>query len=53
MTQIPNMARDKKGTTPTVEASRQASNNKDGSLVVELVVIDGKLTADTSPGVRQ
>jgi len=46
------MAKDKKGTTPTVSASRQATNEKDGSIVVELVVVDGKLTADTTPGVR-
>jgi hypothetical protein len=53
MMQITNMARDKKGTIPTVEASKQASNDKDGSLIVDLVVVDGKLTADLSPGVRQ
>ena len=47
------MAKDLRGTVPVVNASRQASNDKDGLLVVELVVIDGKLTADTSPGVRQ
>ena len=48
-----NMAKDKKGTTPVVNASKQSSNGVDGQIIVELVMVDGKLTADVEPGVRQ
>lgn len=47
------MAKTKDGKVVTVPAERVASNGAVGNIQVELVMIDGKLTADTAPGVRQ
>jgi len=47
------MAKTKEGKVGTVDASKKASNGVVGTISVELVVVDGKLVADTSPGVRQ
>jgi hypothetical protein len=46
------MANPKDGKVVTVEAKNKSDNNKPAAVIVNLVVVDGKLVADVSPGVR-